>query len=227
MFQSTQIIGNQPGKTLLITGGMDGDEYAGIEAAKLIVEKYRDGNFAGRLIVIPIVNVAGFENKCSKNPVDGKFPKNIYPGRSWGLSSSRLVHNLSTNYVSQADVWHDLHGGASDERLKPFVWLFETKIQKVDALTHTLIERLDADRIVFEHVGRFSKPGKLARQGKNYIMAESGELGRRDEASIARHISWVETTMRALGMINDTDTRPATKPTIYTKPGEVKLWWKE
>ncbi len=225
MFESIVIPGIRPGKTLLVTGGMDGDEYAGIEAAKQIADQYKAGNFSGRLIVIPIVNVAGFKNKSSQNPLDGKFPKNIYPGRSWGSSTSRLVHRLSTNFVSQADVWHDLHGGASDERLIPFVWLFETGVSEVDALTRTLIERLDTDKIVFERTGRFSKPGQLARQGKNYIMAESGELGQRDEAAIARHIAWVETTMRVLGMIDDTDTRPTTKPTIYTKPSEAQLWW--
>ncbi len=77
-----EIEGSLPGKTLLITAGMDGDEYAGIEAAFQAVEKYQHETFSGRLIILPVVNILGFENESSQNPLDQKFPKYIFPGRA-------------------------------------------------------------------------------------------------------------------------------------------------
>jgi predicted deacylase len=45
-----------PQKTLLITAGIDGDEYAGIEVAYRLIDG-SDRPFAGRLLIIPIVNM--------------------------------------------------------------------------------------------------------------------------------------------------------------------------
>ncbi|MFA5945817.1 MAG: succinylglutamate desuccinylase/aspartoacylase family protein [Patescibacteria group bacterium] len=211
-----EIRGQRPGKTLLITGGMDGDEYAGIEAGYQLAEKYRNGQFEGRLIIIPIVNIPGFEGECSQNPLDGKFPKYIFPGKADGSSTERLMHWLSSNYISQADVWHDLHAGAITEGLRPFVSLYQTGTPSVDEFTQTLVHSLDAERVVIERARRNSKAEKLARAGTAYILAESGERGNRDEASIARHISWAESTMRVLGMLTDAQPKRLSSPTIFT-----------
>src|SRR5690242_19972927 len=86
------IAGNQPGKTVLITAGVDGDEYAGIHAAYQLEENYRHGNFSGRLVIIPIVNVERFKQECSQNPLDGKLPKNIFPGSPDGSPSEQRIH---------------------------------------------------------------------------------------------------------------------------------------
>ena len=47
-----EITGVRPGKTLVVTGGMDGDEYAGIEAARALIDLYSDRQFAGVLATI-------------------------------------------------------------------------------------------------------------------------------------------------------------------------------
>src|SRR3989344_9294675 len=91
-----------PGKTIVITAGIDGDEYAGIEAAYELIRIYSKQSFSGRLVIIPVVNIPGFEEAVSYNPLDKKYPKYIYPGKKNGSSTERLLYWLSTNFVSKA-----------------------------------------------------------------------------------------------------------------------------
>ncbi|MBM3204542.1 hypothetical protein FJZ48_00995 [Candidatus Uhrbacteria bacterium] len=198
----TDLQGKMPGKTLLITAGMDGDEYAGIEAATQLIEAFPSRAFAGRLIVIPMMNIAGFEAGCSHNPMDKKYPKNIFPGRANGTASEQLIDWLTKNFIHHADAWIDLHGGAKDEYLKPFIWTWETGVAEIDAFIKKFHHIVSADPIVFEHAGFFSKPKRLACLGCPYIMTESGQLGERNPPDIERHILWVRELMGLMEMMD-------------------------
>lgn len=209
------IVGELPGKTLVVTAGMDGDEYAGIAAAYDVIDRYADGNFAGRLVVIPIVNVSGFMAECSQNPLDGLFPKNLFPGRPNGSATERLVYWLKTTWFDGADCVFDCHGAAITEGLNPFLWLYRSGsfgAELVDLITR----RSGAELIVQEQVGIGTKAYALAKQGCAYILAESGGAGKALAVDTSRHVRWIEATMAAVGMI---DPAPAQgnvhEPAVY------------
>ncbi|MEO6508685.1 MAG: succinylglutamate desuccinylase/aspartoacylase family protein, partial [Patescibacteria group bacterium] len=84
--------GSTSGPTVVITAGMDGDEYTGILAAYDLIEHYSNTPFQGRIVVLPVMNIPGFYAGTSLNPEDGKFPKYIFPGSSSGSSTERLLH---------------------------------------------------------------------------------------------------------------------------------------
>ncbi len=196
-----EIVGASPGKSLLVTAGMDGDEYAGIEAAYSLIEAFSKREFAGRLVIVPVVNIPGFEAECSQNPMDQKFPKHIFPGKADGLPTERLMHWLATSYVQQADCWYDLHAGAITEGLQPFLWLHGTGISTVDFLSDQMLQRVQAEIVVFEKAHLGSKPARLARQNCTYMLAESGGRGGRFGLDVDRHLAWVQTAMQLLNMI--------------------------
>lgn len=195
------IQGQSPGKTLLITGGSDGDEYVGMEAAYQLVAEFSSGNFAGRLIIIPILNVPGFNAGCSQNPLDQKFVKAVFPGAAWGSATDKLVAWLTATYIRKTNVWLDLHGGAITERLHPYLWTFETGVAEADTFTARFLQTVSADFFVQERVGWLSKATRLAKFGCAYFMAESGERGERNQHDIGRHILWAKQTMALLEMI--------------------------
>jgi hypothetical protein len=196
-----EIVGNRPGRTLLVTGGTDGDEYAGVEAAYALVDKYASGDIAGRLVVIPILNLPGFEAECSVNPMDGRFPKMVGLGKVRGTASERLMRWLADAYALRADAWIDLHGGAITEGVRPFLWLFETGVREADLLAQSYLRSCGADTVLFEPCVGAGKAVDLARGGCMYALAESGARGRRDKEDIERHVAWTEALMRELGMI--------------------------
>ena len=194
------IAGAAAGKTLLVTAGMDGDEYAGIEAAYQIIDQFAQGNFSGRIIVMPVVNIPGFEHESSYNPLDDRFPKNIFPGSSHGSTSEQLVHWLATTYAYHADAWIDLHGGSLTESIVPFIWTYATGVEAVDALTSAFHVASGAEVVVHEDAVWLSRASRLAKRGCMYALVESGERGGRDSVDINRHVGWVEALMREMGM---------------------------
>ena len=209
------IKGNKEGKTLLVTAGVDGDEYASIEAAYALIDHFKDHEFAGRLIVIPILNTSGFFEEISFNPLDKKFPKFVYPGKKDGSPTERLIHWLHTTYVIDSDVWLDLHGGSLTEIINPFLWIHQTKNIQVDILTNRIIHSTTDTFAVCIDARRFGKAATLAKHNISYIIAESGHLGERKEESIGRHVSWAKTTMAVLGMT--LEKLKEKKKTIYRK----------
>lgn len=221
--------GQHPGRTVLVTAGMDGDEYAGIDAAYQLIERYQSQSFAGRLIVLPTVNVPGFEARCSLNPIDGLYPKNIFPGKYNGSASERLVYWLKETYLSKASFWYDAHGGATHERLHPFLWTFKTGRTKIDGHIERLHRHLRSDTVLYEHARYFSKARQLARAERMYVMAEAGELGVSTKESVECHLDWMEGVMEYLGMIKKRSSLTSSSPTILqqvkytTAPRDG--WW--
>ena len=196
------IHGKATGPTLLVTAGIDGDEYAGIEAAYRLIHEFSEKPFLGKLIIIPIVNVPGFIAETSQNPLDGLFPKYIYPGKKDGKPTQRLcwyIHNLA----EKSDYWLDMHGGALTEIIEPFIGSWVSGNSRVDSMTQKIIQSLDSKFAVFENNPAVTKTALLAKRGCGYLLTESGESGGIEEKAVTQHICWAHQTMSALGMLTE------------------------
>lgn len=210
-----RLIGNQPGPSILITGGMDGDEYAGIEAAYQLVDRLKNDDFAGHITIIPVVNIPGFAAECSQNPLDQKFPKNIFPGKINGSPTDQLVYWLAANFVQGANCWIDLHGGAITEGLNPFLMLYKTGNKQVDSLTEKIKQASVTERLIYSKSMIGSKISKLAKLNCTYILAESGERGMVDRSAIDHHVETTMSIMQLLGMLENAPIK-SVEQTIYT-----------
>ena len=187
-----------PGPIILITGGMDGDEYTGIRAAYALIEYYSKKSFPGRIIILPIVNVAGFYDGKSLNPLDGKYPKYVFPGNKNGSATEQLVDWINTNFIKGADAWIDLHSGAISEKMQPFVWGFETRNKKVNQMTRSILSMLKSPVTVCEKAPFLSKASRLASKDCIYLVFERGELGEQRQSEIEKMVSWVTKTITVI-----------------------------
>lgn len=213
-----RIQGKSKGPILLVTAGNDGDEYAGIAAGYTIIDLFAHQDFSGELIVIPIVNIPGFEQETSINPLDGKFPKHIYPGRVEGTSTERMRYWLR-GYVQKADLWMDLHSGSLTEKVYPYIHAWKTSYAPVDDTLVKLLHCLDVPHIVFQTTtGDIHSPGT---DDCGYLMCESGSFGSYDISAISRHVDWVTTAMTHLHMIPGDTT--SIKKTILSKVREYTV----
>lgn len=199
-----RIEGAAPGPTMVVTGGMDGDEYPGILAAYELIRRYASDRNAlrGTLVVLPIVNVPGWDNECSPNPDDRQFPKYFFPGKPHGRPTERLVSWLIETHVRGTDAWYDLHSGAITEGLQPFPWTWSSGVARVDALNAAFLARTGAAFALNERASPTSKAGALAREGCWYVLAESGARASTHPDDVARHVRWAEDAMATLGMID-------------------------
>jgi predicted deacylase len=184
---------------VLITAGVDGDEYAGIEAAKTLIQQFQKNPPLVPVTIIPIVNIAGNQSGVSHNPLDNRLPKTIYPGSPHGTSSSRLRYQLS-QYTQGIKLWLDLHGGAHDEEMVHFIWADHTGNAAVDARTTTLLSQLAGPSLYSQHTLSPSIP--LAKANASYLIFECGELGQSTKAQVAQHLSWVNACIRYISTNN-------------------------
>jgi hypothetical protein len=206
------ITGSRPGPILLVTAGLDGDEYPSIAAAFAAAERYSSGDFAGRLIILPIVNTAGFDAGISQNPIDGKYPKYCIPGSIFGTSSQRLMRRIVQTYARHAALWLDLHSAAQGETVIPCLWNDITGAAEVDARGEAFTRSSGVTAAVREQGGHATRV--LAKHGCTYVIAESEEE--------AQHSAYIERAMQTLGMISG--SAPTQPPRIFRKTRDMKTF---
>lgn len=177
-------------KTVLITAGMDGDEYTGIKAAYQLVKKYSEKQYEGNLIIIPLVNVVGFEQNVSWNPLDDKYLKHMYQVNAKGSATEQLYAWLYKHYILSSNLWIDLHSGSSTEILNPFIEIYKTSNKIQNAYMQNMMGLFGNEIIHFD--GNDKRAEMLARNNIGYILLESGEMGKVNRYDVQRHIKWVE-----------------------------------
>lgn len=206
-----------PGKTLVVTGGMDGDEYTGIAAAYALIEKYATGNFAGRLIVVPIVNLLAFEAQQDRSPLDTLFPKLAFPGNPSGTSTQQLMYWFSKKYIQEGDVWIDLHSGSLTESLFPFLWIYTSGIPELDKTVTEFYTQSGSNTVIVEPAKNYPLAYSAAAQTCAYITAEAGDRGTTHPEDVAQHVYWVDMLMQTLNMVPVIERASPEKSTVYNR----------
>ena len=109
-----------PGKTVVAIGGTHGDEYEGPVGLKNLIAEFDPVRLvAGRLIVIPVLNVPAFQAGQRQSSLDGVNMNRAFPGDPKGTISSRIAHFITTQVLRRSDVVIDIHsGGAPMEILR-------------------------------------------------------------------------------------------------------------
>lgn len=92
-----------PGPTAVVTGGVHGNEFAGIEAAREIAEWELE---SGRLVVVPEANAVAVDRGAYTSPA-GDLNRQFPSGRSPTTAHARAIWDVITEY--DADVVIDLH----------------------------------------------------------------------------------------------------------------------
>ena len=88
------IDGREPGKTLLVASGINGNIYNGIEATRRILLEVKPEKIRGRLVVLPIINRPAFLTRSRANTFEN-FPGptqmvGSFPGSSEGIFTERI-----------------------------------------------------------------------------------------------------------------------------------------
>lgn len=99
------------GPTVLIIGGLHGDEINGVELVRRAVrEKLFKKMNCGTVIAVPLLNVYGFINFSREFP-DGKDVNRSFPGNGNGSLASRVAYTFTKYILPHADLIIDYHTG--------------------------------------------------------------------------------------------------------------------
>ena len=111
----TILNGVDEGPTLVADACHHGDEYEGAEVILKMVQTLNPKKLKGAFIGVHAINVPGFLARTRGNPEDwdpGHMDFNrVYPGRSDGSMTERIVHTYFSEIVPKADCVISFHGG--------------------------------------------------------------------------------------------------------------------
>lgn len=208
-----EIIGDQPGPRLCVTGGVHVNELASMEAAFRLADAFIAADLRGSVAVLPVVNLpALYDHVKEVSPVDGKNLNFLYPGVPDGTFSEALAHAILDDWAGDADVLVDLHGGDLHEAFSTYVVWQRSSDPDLDARADALARCFDADYIVGLAPSMMAAPGRCctaaARKGRLALVAEGGTEARLADEHVRFHRDGVVAVARALGMIDGAAAPP-------------------
>jgi len=106
-----EIIGQQPGLRLLITGGVHGDEFEPMAAIRRLMSEIDPNELHGRVTLVPVVNEPAFQ-RGQRVAEDGLDLARTCPGRVDGSVTEQIAFQLS-ELIRSADLYIDLHTGGT------------------------------------------------------------------------------------------------------------------
>lgn len=198
----TIVNGSRAGKTVVITSGVHGGEYPGIEAAIRLANELKPVEIAGRVVLLHPVNVAAFQSKAQYiSPLDGKNLNRSFPGRAAGTTTERIAYTITTELFSQADFYMDLHSGDIHEALIQFVLYPAGAGEEIATASREAAALLGVPYVVgsYSNNGTF---GCAAGMGVPGFLGEIGNLGLWSEAEVEKYIDGIKNVLKSLGVID-------------------------
>jgi len=200
--------GAKPGPVLALVSGAHGTEYASIIALEKILTLINPSELSGTVIVVPLINIPSFEQKVPHvNPVDRKSMNRFYPGKPDGTQTERASFLITKQVVEQADHLIDLHGGDTDESLRPYSYWTKTGNQKQDQISRDMVLAFGLDHIIIStdrpkdpQASRYLENTATTR-GKPSITVEAGHAGTVDTDDVNALINGCFNVMRYLKML--------------------------
>lgn len=185
-----------PGPTVLILGGLHGDEINGIE---IVRKSINDGVFnglnCGSVIAIPLLNVYGFIN-YSRDLPDGKDINRSFPGNSKGSLASRVAKKLTHHILPLVDFGIDFHTGGKSIHNVP-----QLRIDSSIPAALKLAKLFKAPFIIESKLIPKSLRKECNRRNIPMLVFEGGESLRLDKQSIKIGMAGIRNVLMSQKMI--------------------------
>lgn len=159
----------KPGPTILITGGIHGDEINGVEIVRQIVAKGYNKPENGMVICIPVVNIFGFLSQTRQFP-DGRDLNRVFPGSKRGSLASIFAYHLMNDIVPLADYCLDFHTGGANRFNAA-----QVRINEGDTESLELAKIFDAPFIMKSKRREKSYRDSAIKLGKKVLLYEGGK----------------------------------------------------
>ncbi len=189
------IRGKEDGPRLFISAAIHGDEINGVEIIKRLLQRKVLEKIKGTLIVVPVVNVFGFNNKSRYLP-DRRDLNRCFPGNVKGSLGSRLAAIFMKEIVSQCTHGIDLHTGAVNRTN-----LSQIRACLDDPETKKLAQGFGVPVVVHSKLRDGSLREAARKKKVTTLLFEGGEALRFNEHVIKTGLNGCLKVMRNIGML--------------------------
>ncbi len=225
----TRIVGPMPGPNLLVTGGVHGGEYPGIESAIRFAQALDPNRIRGSVTVVHMANPPAFFAKAQYLvPEDGKNLNRVFPGRTDGTLAERIASSVMS-LARECQYWVDLHGGDIHEALTPFVIYSDQGGREVVERSRAMAQAYGIPYILESSSIGGSTYATGAGIGIPSILAEAGGAGQLEESAVQTHLRGLENILRLLELVPDpvsnTEESPILRQFVWNHADTAGLFY--
>ena len=211
------------GPTILLTGGVHGDEYEGPIALSKLARRLTPEMVQGRVLIVPALNLPAALAGTRLSPMDGLNLNRVFPGEANGSITSMIAHYVSTVLIPMADIVVDLHSGGMTLEYLPTILMHEAEDADWNRRTRAallafgapiaLISRELDNAVYLDTVAE--KMGKIA------LSAELGGAGRLSTRTLTVAETGVTNLLQHFGIVKGAaPVTPATTRLLQTPDRE-------
>ena len=205
------------GPSLLVLGGVHGNEINGIEIVRRSLEEgYYNNISCGTVIVIPLLNVYGFIN-FTRDVADGKDVNRSFPGHSNGSLASRVARILTKKILPHVDIALDFHTGGDARYNYPHV-----RYYKADPVATEVAKQFGVKFLMQQALIPNSFRRAAHDMGVPAVVYEGGESIRLDKFSIDHGMLGIKNVMQGLGMIDQEEQMEIQEKIVIKKNNWVR-----
>jgi len=118
------VLGGGDGPTVLLAAGVHGDEYEGQIVLRRLLRTLDPARLAGRLIVLPALNLPAVRAARRTSPVDGANMNRAFPGDPDGGPTAQLAHYVEAVLLPRCQAALDLHSGGTASEYLPCAYVY-------------------------------------------------------------------------------------------------------
>lgn len=207
-----------PGPTVLLTGGIHGDEINGVEIVRQLIAKKINRPKIGTIISIPILNIFGFLDANRAFP-DGRDLNRMFPGAKNGSLASRVAYHFTKEILPKANYCLDFHtGGASRFNAA------QIRIAPEDEILLELARVFNAPFTVYSKNLNKSYRNTCYKMGIPILLFEGGKSLESNKYIVKDGVDGVMRVLDHLGMLGEkfTNTTPQAETILIEKSTWVR-----
>ncbi|OIP00884.1 MAG: succinylglutamate desuccinylase [Bacteroidetes bacterium CG2_30_33_31] len=181
------------GPTLLLMGGVHGDEVNGVAIVRDIIRKKYNKPKCGTIICIPVFNIFGYLNLRREFP-DGRDLNRVFPGNANGSLASQFAYKFTKEIAPLVDYVIDFHAGGGERANYPNI---RCAFQQEKTLE--LAKVFGAPFLLNSNFIPKSIRETLTKMGKTILLFEGGKSNDLDNFVISSGVEGALNVMKHLG----------------------------
>src|SRR5215469_1813508 len=191
------------GPTILITGGVHGDEYEGPIALSKLARRLTPTMVKGRVVLVPALNLPAALAGTRLSPLDGLNLNRVFPGEPNGSITSMIAHYVSTVLIPMADIVVDLKSSGMTLEYLPTILMHELEHQDWNRRTRAALLAFEAPiALISRELDNAVYLDTIAENmGKIALSAELGGGGRLSMSTIAVAEAGMLNLLRHFGIL--------------------------
>ncbi|WDR01319.1 succinylglutamate desuccinylase/aspartoacylase family protein [Devosia algicola] len=219
------VLKNGTGPTVLLVGGIHGDEYEGPIVMGEIIRDWDPKMIEGRLIVLPALNLPAVLAGNRMSPLDDKNMNRCFPGDPSSSPTYQITHYLDSVIMPMCDAFLDLHSGGSSLDVATSCMVYCPSDPDLNAKTMAANIAFNAPLTVVNRHPSDNGGGSLNSSRKRGLISVGTEMGRAgsvsiDDVAVCRN--GVRNVLAHLGVIDQSEAGDKTsiKTRLVHIPGQ-------